>query len=209
MSLVHRALETWKRWSLRKQRGLVEVHESTRLMRRFAVQFLSRTEKRRYVRIGREGVINATLTFESPTGSIEIGDRAYLGAGTHIISRERVSIGNDVTVAWDVMIYDHNSHSLDWQQRRKVVNHFYRTYGSPECFNDLDWTGVRSAPIVIGDRVWIGFGVTILKGVTIGEGAVVGARAVVVRDVEPYSIVAGNPAVEIGRVTRELSRVDG
>jgi len=52
--------------------------------------------------------------------------------------------------------------------------------------------------VVIGDRVWIGYRAIVLPGVTIGEGAVVGAGAVVTKDVEPYEIVAGNPARKIG-----------
>ena len=56
----------------------------------------------------------------------------------------------------------------------------------------------RGGDVVIGDRVWIGYGALVLPGVTIGEGAVVGARAVVTKDVEPFTIVAGNPARKIG-----------
>jgi chloramphenicol O-acetyltransferase type B len=52
----------------------------------------------------------------------------------------------------------------------------------------------RNEPIRIGRNVWIGARVVILKGVTIGDGAVIAAGAVVIRDVEPYAIVAGNPA---------------
>lgn len=48
--------------------------------------------------------------------------------------------------------------------------------------------------VVIGSDVWIGRSATILDGVVVGHGAVVGAGAVVVKDVPPYSIVAGNPA---------------
>lgn len=63
----------------------------------------------------------------------------------------------------------------------------------------------RGGGVVIGDRVWIGYRAVVLPGVTIGEGAVVGAGAVVTRDVEPYAIVAGNPARKIGERNRELS----
>ena len=49
-------------------------------------------------------------------------------------------------------------------------------------------------PIVIEDDVWIGARVIILKGVTIGKGSIIGAGSVVTKDVEPYSIVGGNPA---------------
>ena len=52
-------------------------------------------------------------------------------------------------------------------------------------------------PIVIGDDVWIGEDSLILSGVTIGQGAVIAAASVVVKDVQPYSIVGGNPAKEI------------
>jgi len=56
-----------------------------------------------------------------------------------------------------------------------------------------------SAPIHIEDDVWIGFNSTILKGTHIGRGAIIGACALVTRDVEAFSIVAGNPAVVVGQ----------
>lgn len=53
---------------------------------------------------------------------------------------------------------------------------------------------VSRGDVVIGNDVWIGHRASILSGVTIGDGAVIGAESVVASDVEPYSIVAGNPA---------------
>ncbi len=61
-----------------------------------------------------------------------------------------------------------------------------------------------SAPIVIEDRVWIASRATILAGVTIGEGAAVAAGAVVKNDVEPFTVVGGVPAREIGKRPRNL-----
>jgi len=63
----------------------------------------------------------------------------------------------------------------------------------------------RGGEVVIGDRVWIGYGAIILPGIKIGDGAVVGAGSVVTRDVAPYSMVAGNPAKEIGVRTTALN----
>ena len=54
-----------------------------------------------------------------------------------------------------------------------------------------------TAPITIGNSVWIGAGATILKGVTIGDNAIIGAGAVVTKDVKANTIVAGNPAKTI------------
>src|SRR5665213_2074870 len=62
----------------------------------------------------------------------------------------------------------------------------------------------RGGDVIIGNRVWIGYRALILPGVKIGEGAVVGAGAVVTKDVEPFAIVAGNPARKIGERNRHL-----
>ena len=60
-----------------------------------------------------------------------------------------------------------------------------------------------TAPITICDGVWIGARAIVLPGVTIGEGAVVAAGAVVIKDVEPFTVVGGNPAKFIKK--RELA----
>ena len=84
-------------------------------------------------------------------------------------------------MAWDIMIYDHNSHSIFWEERKHDNTNCYNDYLN---FNEnkivnKDWSNVKDAPIVIKDKVWIGFGVTILKGVTIGEGAVIAPHEVI------------------------------
>ena len=52
----------------------------------------------------------------------------------------------------------------------------------------------RKGDTIIGNDVWIGMEAVIMPGVKIGDGAIIGARSVVVKDVEPYTIVGGNPA---------------
>ena len=55
----------------------------------------------------------------------------------------------------------------------------------------------QKGDIRIGNDVWIGYNVTIMSGVTIGDGAIIATNSTVTRDVAPYSIVGGNPAIEI------------
>jgi acetyltransferase-like isoleucine patch superfamily enzyme len=62
----------------------------------------------------------------------------------------------------------------------------------------------RGGDVVIGNRVWIAYRAIILPGITIGDGAVIGAGAVVTKNVEPYAIVAGNPARKIGERNKDL-----
>jgi acetyltransferase-like isoleucine patch superfamily enzyme len=62
----------------------------------------------------------------------------------------------------------------------------------------------KGGDIVVGDRAWIAYRAIILPGVTIGEGAVIGAGSVVTKDVEPYTIVAGNPAEIVKKRSRAL-----
>ena len=55
----------------------------------------------------------------------------------------------------------------------------------------------RKGNINIGNDVWIGYNATIMAGVTIGDGAIIATNSTVIKDVEPYSVVGGNPAKEI------------
>ena len=112
-----------------------------------------------------------------------------------------IQIDDDVTIAWGVWIYDHNSHSLDWKERVNDTARIREDIKAGRGFIDSkNWSVVDTKPIHICDKVWIGFNAIILKGVTIGEGAIVGAGAVVTKDVPPYTVVAGNPA----RVVKKL-----
>ena len=63
----------------------------------------------------------------------------------------------------------------------------------------LTGSPVKFGPIVIKDRVWIAANVFIMPDITIGEDAIVGARSVVTKNIKPDSVVAGNPAKEIGK----------
>lgn len=146
-------------------------------------------------------MIGCEFVFESDEGMITVGNHSFINAGTKLISRTGIDIGNNVTIAWGCTIYDHNSHSLSYLSRRKDIERQLSDYRSGKNFiHSKDWSIVKSRKITIEDDAWIGFGVTILNGVTIGEGAIVSAMSVVRDNVEPWTIVAGNPAVIIKRL---------
>lgn len=196
---------------LNKIKSLIRRNQSKRIMNHAAMNcdptsiFLTGTSirfdngmaKRKYVEVGKRCLLNCNFIFESEAGMITIGDNVHIG-GAKLISREAITIGNDITMAWGITIYDHDSHSIYWE---------YRKNDNINCFSDFkkyrnnvinkDWSNVISKPVVIEDKVWIGFDVTILKGVRIGEGAVIGAKSVVTKDVPPWTVAAGNPAVPI------------
>lgn len=152
------------------------------------------------LRIGGECVVDGNFIIERPGSKITLGERNHVGGGTTFICANEIFVGDDVTIAWGCTIYDHNSHSIVWEERKNDTRQEIddlRCTGDP--VRNKDWSHVKSKSIRICDKVWIGFGATIMKGVTIGEGAVVAANSVVVKDVEPYTVVGGNPAVLLKR----------
>lgn len=108
-------------------------------------------------------------------GRLTLGS-GYLADDVRIDCHDAVTIGHRVAIAARTVIMDTDHH-------------------------DLTGARARTAPVVIGDDVWIGMGATILKGVTIGSGAVIAAGSIVVRDVAPGMLVAGSPARDIRTVT--------
>lgn len=166
----------------------------------FHVDLRQPKKGKKYLRIGSQGVIGGNFIFETEEGYVQIGDRVHIGGST-FISRSKIVVEDDVTIAWGCTIYDHNSHSIYWDERKKDTIQEYKDYKM--CGNPIankDWSNVVTKEIVIKKRAWIGLGVTILKGVTIGEGAVVGAGSVVTKDVPPYVVVGGNPAKIVRRI---------
>ena len=66
--------------------------------------------------------------------------------------------------------------------------------------NPLDQTEIE--PVIIEDDAWLARGSMVMKGVRVGQGAIVAAGAIVTQNVEPYTIVAGNPAKKVAEVPR-------
>jgi acetyltransferase-like isoleucine patch superfamily enzyme len=125
---------------------------------------------------------------EDDSPIITIGDRCLIGRGSSIIARCRVDIGDDVTVAPNVYITDHN-----------------HTYGNVEMPIGRQWPAADA--VRIGDGSWLGSGVIVLPGASIGTHVTVAAGSIVRGDVPDYSVVAGVPARLVRRYTPEAGWV--
>ncbi len=146
------------------------------------------------ISIGSNSYIRGRLLVYAHAGKITIGDWCYVGVRSEIWAASNVRIGNRVLIAHDVNIHDGTAHSLGATERHAHFKHLLER-GHPTDIRDLP--GVRSAPIVIEDDVWISFGVTILKGVRIGAGSVIAARSLVVKDVPPNTLYQGTVSCEM------------
>ena len=113
-------------------------------------------------------------------GNVFLGFRTTLGKNNLIVGQ--VSVGKYCQFGMNVAI-----HSIN----RPISN--LTTYINPRLFEGL-LSQKTEKEIIIGNDVWIGHAAIILGGVHIGNGAIIAAGSVVTKNVEPYSIVAGNPA---------------
>lgn len=153
-----------------------------------------------YLVIGDNTMLSCQITFESKEGQIVIGNNSFIGS-SQLICRDKITIKNNVFIAWGCCIYDHNSHSLDFKDRQNDITQQLEDYKKGLNFiENKNWDVVKSSPILIKSNAWVGMNCIILKGVTIGEGAIVAAGSVVTKDVPDWTVVGGNPA----KVIREL-----
>jgi maltose O-acetyltransferase len=115
---------------------------------------------------------------------VHLGHRNVINFGCLMDGRKyQIKLGNDVSIGPEasILTLGHDPQSSDFADRGGNVS--------------------------IGDRVWIGYQAIILPGVTIGDGAVIGAGAVVTKNVEPYSIMVGNPACKISERNKNLKYI--
>jgi virginiamycin A acetyltransferase len=124
-----------------------------------------------------------------PIELVEIGNHTY--GSVNVFSwntpGEKLIIGNFVSIGPGVKFIlggNHNhKHFSTYPFKVKFLNHKYEASSKGN--------------IVIEDDVWVGMNTLILSGITIGKGIIIGAGSIVTKDVEPFSIVAGNPAMKI------------
>lgn len=142
------------------------------------------------VQIGQRSAILGELVNYGHGGTISIGDYCFVGRDSHIWAGAEISIGNRVLISHAVNIFDNLTHPISASQRHEQFRAIMTSGHPPK----LD---LGEKPIRIEDDVLIGCGSIIFRGVTIGQGAIVGAGSIVRKDVPPWTIVAGNPAVVV------------
>jgi acetyltransferase-like isoleucine patch superfamily enzyme len=123
------------------------------------------------------------------SGQIRIGRSCHISEGCRLVSHSSITIGDRVWLGPLVDVLDTNGHPMalaDWRADVEAIMSGNLQNRRPE--------GIVSKPVVLDDDVWIGPKAVILKGVHVGRGAAVMAGAVVLADVPPGAIVAGNPA---------------
>lgn len=122
---------------------------------------------------------------------MSVGKYTYGTPNVHYTNKDvKLIIGNFCSIAPNVNIFLCGNHRTDWV----TTYPFGHIHHSP--FNNFKGVGHPSpkGDVIIGNDVWIASNVSIMSGVTIGDGAVIANSSHVVKDVEPYSIVGGNPA---------------
>lgn len=113
----------------------------------------------------------------SAGGRCHIGKNVFINDDTKINARESITIGDGCVIGQGVMMYDH-----DHDFRSEDMQHNFVT-----------------APIIIGNNVWMGSGVIVLKGVTIGDNAVVAAGTIVRKNI-PARVVSYDKRENVNRI---------
>jgi len=126
-----------------------------------------------------------TIALQRARG-VNIGKHVYIGPGTNIddLYPQLVTIEDYVSIGMNTMIFAHSNPTCSLEIKQ---NYYPRSV----------------APVTIKKGAWIPPGCIILAGITIGENSVVGAGSVVTKDVDPYTVVAGNPAKPVKNLKKD------
>ncbi|MCG8520092.1 MAG: CatB-related O-acetyltransferase [Pseudomonadales bacterium] len=127
-----------------------------------------------------------TGSFEEAVVRYLYGDEYSLKSWKPLWPIDQLHIGDYVCIGAEAVILmgGNHTHRTDWFSLYPFSESICESY-------------VGKGDTVIGDGVWIGMRAMIMPGITIGEGAVIASGAIVTKDVEPYVIVAGNPAAPV------------
>jgi acetyltransferase-like isoleucine patch superfamily enzyme len=129
---------------------------------------------------------------------VELGATGRMSIGSHTSIQDRCIFVGDVTVGRYCLISLNVMLGSGRHYFELMPSWLIRDQDN-FSMHQKDLLPARSSPVVIEDDCWLGINTVVMPGVTVGKGAVVGAGAVVVRDVEPYTVVAGAPAREVNK----------
>ena len=145
------------------------------------------------LKIGNNVTIRSANLATEENALIEIGDYTFI-SNASIACHHKITIGKYVCIAGGVNIVDTDFHPITPAERLADTIAL-----SPVGIKNSRPVFI-SKPVIIEDEVWIGFNATILKGVTIGKGAIIQPGSVIVKDVAPGQIMAGNPAIAVNEI---------
>jgi acetyltransferase-like isoleucine patch superfamily enzyme len=134
--------------------------------------------------LGDHTVVERFCEITASGGIVDVGSDSFIGQGSILVGKSRISIGKGCLIAEHVTIRDQNHR---FGHRLAVRN---------SGFDVLD--------VLIGDNVWIGAKVSILPGVEIGSNCVIGAGSVVTRSFPPNMVIVGNPARAIRSINERV-----
>jgi acetyltransferase-like isoleucine patch superfamily enzyme len=138
---------------------------------------------------------------------LRLGQRTVIHKGLEIRAPKSISIGTGTVVGFDCILDGRGPGGITIGENVTLSSQAAVWTGQHD-YRARDFSSV-GAPVKIGDHAWLSFRCTVLPGVTIGEGAVVAAGAVVTKDVPPYAVMAGVPAVQVAERPRDLDYVGG
>jgi acetyltransferase-like isoleucine patch superfamily enzyme len=151
-------------------------------------------------RLGQRAHLFSTSVLVRFGGTLTIGRYTGVAYDSEIRCEQQVDIGSYNMISYRVCIYDTNTHSTDWRERRKRIEHGY-----PEGV--YEETKPDTRPVFIGDDVWIGKEATITKGARVGNRCIIGIRTILGSEVvdDDSIVVAGKPRIITKRQTETVS----
>ena len=185
LSFVSEQLENNERFRRRQEYEKLAVLSPLCQLSKDSV-LMNRRDDRQAIRVGDHTSMYGRIIVFPHGGHVSIGDWCHVGPGSDIWSMESVHVGDRVLISHGVNINDASGHSADASQRHVHARQIFEGL-QPTSWDGLP--GVKSAPIVIEDDVWISFGAIVLRGVTIGAGSVIAAGSIVTSDVPPASYI--------------------
>lgn len=119
-----------------------------------------------------------------------IGNNVQIFPSANITYPWLLTVGDRVVISWDVKVYNLGRISIGDDT---VISQYVHLCGGTHDYKNPGFTLLRTG-LTIGKKVWVAADAFVGPGVTVGDHVVVGARSVVMRDVAPGTVVAGNPA---------------